>query len=564
MVSGPVNGEGARLRDRAVAAARSGDISGASLLFRQAASAAPRDASILNSAANHFSGQGQLEEAIKLLETAVEVDPSAAEPLLNLAILLTREGRWRHALELLQAQEEVLCRQARYWAVRAGAERAAGRKRDSLASYERAVAIDPTNPRALEGRARLTLETGREAVEYYRSLLAVSPGSATGLLGYGQALEAAGELDPAHQLARRLVEQAPAWIDALEWLAQLRWAAGERDSFTSHYEDASSKAGTVEVFASWCRMFAGVDRFAEAADVAERGRAMFGNSSQFALLEAIHRGQAGDDRATAIFEELELQSVVRRVEEARHWLRRREPGRAEALLASAIAESPDHISAWALRDIGWRLSGDPRHEWLHQQRGLVQPIELGLKPDQMEAAIALLDQLHDRSAMPVGQSVRDGSQTRGGLFDRHEPEVRWIEEAFRDAVGAYRHGLPEYDADHPLLRHRDSPWTFAGSWSIRALSGGRHTEHIHPQGLISSAAYFVVPQVEKDDDPQAGCLELGRPPPDLRLDLPPLCSIQPRPGRCALFPSTLYHGTRRFAAGKRMTVAIDIHLGNGG
>jgi hypothetical protein len=27
-----------------------------------------------------------------------------------------------------------------------------------------------------------------------------------------------------------------------------------------------------------------------------------------------------------------------------------------------------------------------------------------------------------------------------------------------------------------------------------------------------------------------------------------------------LFPSTLYHGTRPFTGGKRMTVAVDIHL----
>jgi len=58
-------------------------------------------------------------------------------------------------------------------------------------------------------------------------------------------------------------------------------------------------------------------------------------------------------------------------------------------------------------------------------------------------------------------------------------------------------------------------------------------------------------------------LELGRPPPDLRIDLPPVAAIEPKLQRCALFPSTLYHGTRRFCGGKRMTVAIDIQLDRG-
>jgi hypothetical protein len=184
---------------------------------------------------------------------------------------------------------------------------------------------------------------------------------------------------------------------------------------------------------------------------------------------------------------------------------------------------------------------------------------LDLTDDQFASVVALLDRLHDSSSMPVGQSVRQGSQTRGGLFDRHEPELAILEGSFRRAIEAYREQLPPRDDSHPLLRHRGSPWRFAGSWSIRVFEGGRHTEHIHPLGIVSSAAYFVVPE-EVGDDPQAGWLELGRPPPDLRLDLPPLYAIEPKPRQCALFPSTLYHGTRRFKGGKRMTAAIDIHL----
>ncbi|MCY7338836.1 MAG: 2OG-Fe(II) oxygenase family protein, partial [Sphingomonas bacterium] len=85
-------------------------------------------------------------------------------------------------------------------------------------------------------------------------------------------------------------------------------------------------------------------------------------------------------------------------------------------------------------------------------------------------------------------------------------------------------------------------------------------QHIHPLGLISSAAYFAVPPSAADPVERAGWLELGRPPLDLRLDLPPITTIEPRVGECVLFPSTLYHGTRPFPAGKRMSVAIDINV----
>ena len=527
------------------------------------AEAAPDDPAILNSAALTWSRAGNSEQAIALWKQVVRTDPAAAEPLINLAIELTKAGRPAEAVALLAVREGDVGGNARYWSVRGNAERGAGRKRESLASYERGWALDRSNRRIAEGRARMHLETGLDASVAYRDALDVAPGEPTVILGYGQALEVAGETGLARQLGENLVQKLPQWTDALEWLAQLKWAAGERDTFTDHYEGAAAQANDPRIYESWCRMLGGVDEFAKAADVARRARERLGDDPQLALREAIHAGEAGDDRrAGAIFETLELEGPDREVHEARHWLRVREPERAELLLDQAIGAKPDLISAWALRDIAWRLLGDSRHEWLHGQEGLIRPMPLDLSDEEFSSVVALLDRLHDSSSMPVGQSVRDGSQTRGGLFDRHEPEIPVLEGSFRRAVEAYRDQLPPRDDAHPLLKHRDSSWRFAGSWSIRVFEGGRHTEHIHPLGIVSSAAYFAVPPVGRDD-PQAGWLELGRPPPDLRLELPPVAAIEPRPRECALFPSTLYHGTRRFSGGKRMTVAIDIHLDRG-
>lgn len=552
--------QAALLREHAVHAARIGDLRRAGELFEQAVAAAPRDVSILNSAGSYWSRCGDKNRAIELYEQAVAADPSAVEPLLNVAIMLTGAGKANRALELLKPQEMTLAASARYWSVRANAERALGAKQEAFRSYDRAAKLDPANPRAAQGRARLALETGLDAREHYRTAVSVTRAAPTAVIGLGQALEAAGEVGEATAIAERLVAQLPGWVDALEWLAELRWAAGEVDHFATHYRAAAEHAASPEVYASWCRMLAGVDRFTEAADVAAQARTALGDAPQFALLEAVHAGEAGDDRrAEQIFAGLPLQGAERWSQEARHRLRTGEPERAEALTAAATAEAPEHTAAWALRDIAWRLLANPRHQWLHGQAGLVRPMQLHLDNRQLASAVDVLDRLHDRSNMPVGQSVRNGSQTRGRLFDRSEPEIAVIKQAFEEAVEEYRRQLPSADESHPLLRRRDVAWHFAGSWSIRAFAGGRHTEHIHPQGLVSSAAYFAVPVAEAQSDPQAGWLELGRPPPDLRLELPPLFAIDPRPGWCVLFPSTLYHGTRRFSHGKRLTVAIDIN-----
>ena len=42
------------------------------------------------------------------------------------------------------------------------------------------------------------------------------------------------------------------------------------------------------------------------------------------------------------------------------------------------------------------------------------------------------------------------------------------------------------------------------------------------------------------------------------MDLDPLVTLEPKAGTLVLFPSYLYHGTRPFAAGERLSVAFDV------
>jgi Putative 2OG-Fe(II) oxygenase len=172
---------------------------------------------------------------------------------------------------------------------------------------------------------------------------------------------------------------------------------------------------------------------------------------------------------------------------------------------------------------------------------------------------ALLLRLHRESVECIGQSVRGGTQTRWNLFDRPEPELAELHRALEALVADYLSGLPPRDEAHPLLRHKGRPLRITTSWSIRLTGAGYHVSHFHPKGLVSSACYLRVP--ESDAETRQGWLELGVPPDDFAMPLAPLLSVKPEPGRLALFPSYLLHGTRRFSAGERMSVAFDVAAG---
>ena len=134
-----------------------------------------------------------------------------------------------------------------------------------------------------------------------------------------------------------------------------------------------------------------------------------------------------------------------------------------------------------------------------------------------------------------------------------------LRQAIVEAVRAHVAQLPPPDPRHPQLRHRrDAPVRFSGSWSVRLVSGGRHANHVHPAGWFSSACYVALPDPVSRGVPPAGWLTLGEPPDELGLDLEPFRMVEPKPGRLVLFPSTMWHGTRPFDEGERLTVAFDV------
>ena len=551
----------AALRNQAQIAAKAGDMETARRIYARAVADYPGHAALLNSAGNFHAGIGELEKALALFDKALTAEPEHVDAILNRALMVARLGRSREAMADLAPKAQKLGQVARYWSVRASLERGLGLHHAAAASTERWLAIDPDNSRALHGRARLALERGeQDMIARFEAALDANRSDAAAWLGYAQALDYGGRPADARKAAEALVAQAPGWIEAHQFLAQLLWANGERADFTRHFADAvKAQPDNAALYLGWSQALAGVDQFEKAAAVAADGFARLPGNSALALACAVRWGEAGDDaRAERLFAAMALSTPDRWLQEARHRLRRREPDQAERLLARVIEATPDTVSAWALRDLAWRMMDDPRCAWLHQQDGLVRQLPLGLEPAALNAVVSLLNRLHDKAAMPVGQSVREGSQTRGGLFDRLEPELQMVRKAVEAVAETYRSGLPAADRHHPLLQHREALWAIRGSWSIRMAGGGRHTEHVHPQGLLSSALHLVVPSNQGDCG--AGALELGRSPPDLRIDLPPFETIQPRVGHCVLFPSTVYHGTRPFPAGLRLSIAFDIAL----
>jgi uncharacterized protein (TIGR02466 family) len=157
---------------------------------------------------------------------------------------------------------------------------------------------------------------------------------------------------------------------------------------------------------------------------------------------------------------------------------------------------------------------------------------------------------------PLEQSLRGGTQA-DGIFTHIDPVLVALRDAVRSAVAEHVAQLPARDENHPLLAPRRDEIRFSGSWSVRLRSEGYHANHVHPAGWISSALYIALPPDLGRDE--AGYLTLGDPnSTTLQVPLPPFRTVEPKPGRLVLFPSYMWHGTKPFAEGERITVAFDV------
>lgn len=447
----------------------------------------------------------------------------------------------------------------------ANALRKAGDVESAQRGFDKVLAVLPNHPAALHGRARLALARGEaDAVARFDAALRMRSGDADLWLGKAQALNLAGDIKGALLVAQQLCEQAPGLIEALEFLAGLRLAQGETDYARGFRAAASRAPQDPNIAAAHVDALAGLDHALAAADIAAEARLRFPGEQHFTLLEAINASAGGQwDRADALFASLDSGQPAYFLHEARHALRASDTARTQTLLDKAIAHQPWDIAAWALQGIVWRLEKDARNAWLHEQSGLVQMRPLMGRDGLVDDVSAQLRIVHRHSAMPLGQSLRGGTQTHGVLFHRKDPILAELREAIQATLAEYRAALPPFDATHPLLRCGDENWGLAGSWSVRlcAGSGDHHTAHIHPEGLISSALYCVTPDASADQNARQGWLELGRAPKDLGLDLGPMTALEPQEGHLALFPSTLYHGTTAFIgceAQERLAVAFDV------
>ncbi|RRQ51480.1 hypothetical protein D7D48_00825 [Sphingorhabdus wooponensis] len=431
----------------------------------------------------------------------------------------------------------------------------------ALRETEHVLKLNPNLSGALHLKARLELDGGcGNAVASYTKAKEHDPND----LSITQGLAAAiwnrdGAVAALHFLDAQL-ETQPEWINGWALRARIAWQSGQAEEALSGYQRACSRLPMNDML--WMRRLEDVAKMEGSSKSIEIALQRGGLLELPPLLRgalAEITSTAGDlQNADALFDSLS-ENQVPHISYVRHLIRKHQYAKALEL-AERHAMHFNDMDSWVYVWTLWRVLADSRLEWLEAQGRLVSYVDISEFQTLQGQLVQKLKQLHAQMAQhPFDQSPRGGTQTDGHLFARTDPEIVHLRSLVHDAVKQVVADLPPVDPAHPFLSGPRQSVRYTGSWSIRLQNSGFHEAHYHSQGWMSSALYVALPDTLGTSANSAeGWLELGKPPHDLGLDLEPLALIEPKVGRLALFPSILWHGTRPFPKGERLTVAFDI------
>ena len=547
-----------------------GDAAGAEAPARQAIAVDKKQASFHATLGDILVLLGQKDQAERSYRAALALNRFYIPAARQLTLLLTDLGRPEDALKVITPVAGPGVTDHGVLHAYAGALKKAERLDEALAVYQRGVDASPTSGVAEHNVAATLGDLGRsvEAEAAARRAFAKGLDAPETRLVQARALAALGRYDEAETAFYVALKQQPLYVDAHRDLAQLIWMRTEDKQHavaaieTALQRDPNAVAlrqlkAKVLTFAG---DLAGADAVLQEAALRYPDDAAVQMSAAQAAIEAgdAARGLAHAERSRALCAPGDANATGFVCEAMLALGRAKE---AAALAEEMARQEPQSQQALAYLATAWRILGDPRYGDLYDYDAFVRPwiIDVPAGWSSLDAYLADLTEglnaRHRLKTHPLDQSLRQGSQVAHVLQSEH-PAIK----AFPETVdGPIRAHMQAIGRGRDVLRSRNTgAYSFQGVWSVKLRSGGgRHVDHLHPEGWLSSACYINLPGAVREG--HQGWIKFGQPGVPTVPKLEAEHFVKPEPGLLVLFPSYMWHGTVPFEGpDSRLTIAFDV------
>jgi predicted O-linked N-acetylglucosamine transferase (SPINDLY family) len=171
------SGDVAQLLRQAFAAQDRGQTNDAIRLYQQALSIDPRHPDALHELGLLYFTSERASEGLRLLTESAALAPDNARFQMNFGLALRAGGQCQRAIEPLRRVTELAPTHAEAFVQLGLCLRELGRYQESIGSFERALAINPGAVNLMDGIGRALVDQGRldEAIAMYRRALAAQP-----------------------------------------------------------------------------------------------------------------------------------------------------------------------------------------------------------------------------------------------------------------------------------------------------------------------------------------------------------------------------------------------------
>ena len=456
-------------------------------------------------------------------------------------------------------------------ALHSAALKLAQRHEEALAVDRRAATAFPGSGTAWHNLATTLVELGRgqEALEALARGFALGLDSPLSWQVKARAHVACGDPEAAEAAYQEAARRAPSLPTIAAERADFLWMARGDLQAAQAALDLAFHAGAppAPLLLVKAKLLASAGDPEQAADLLDRAAGHLPDDPQLVLAAAqaaLEAGRLPDaERHARRGEALAPDSIAALVQSTIVSLALGRADSAQLAMGRALELAPLDQSVLAWAATAARAAGDPLYRELCDYETMVGIYELqpptgwATRADFLRDLGAALDEHHVMAEHPSAQSLRHGTQTTYRLSGSSNPAIQ----AFFKAIDApVREHLAKLGAGADPLRRRNSGgYRIVGAWSVRLRPGGFHLDHLHNEGWISSAFYVETPDDALEREGHEGWLRLGQPPFRTIPELPAERFIRPQPGRLALFPSYMWHGTVPFHTQERRTsIAFDL------
>ena len=550
-----------------------GNIGDALSYFERCIKSNPRQPAVLGNYANALNQAGHYAQANSAYQSANALDKHNLDVLYNWANLLNLKlNRSHEALALIESAILLNPKQSRLFVCRGNIRRAQDQFEEADLDYNTALQLTPNHVDALlnKGIAYRAAGNPAAAIECYKLIIDVNPENSGLWFNLGCAYYDIGDNTQAENCLLKALDLSPNFVPAHNALNQLYWVSEHDDKFMQSYETARQRRAYDEhLFLAQALTLSNAKRDQDAIDILYEALRYFpDNANLLHSLGAMYSKTSKSANALELFEQALRKAPDNsryRIDMANTLIVQGDCARALEHLDHAGQFAPLDQEIWAYKGTCWRLLGDDRAGWLNNYEQFVDARLLdvpegydNLQHFMHELRHALLS-LHKTKREPLDQSVRGGTQTLGNLFLVRNPVIQDYQTTLKTRIRNYIDALPT-DANHPFLNRKMQQIQFSGAWSVKLISQGFHTNHVHPQGWLSGNSYIEIPkEITPEDASQAGWFKLGQTSMQLAGREHLAASYCPAEGMSILFPSYMWHGTNPFSSDQpRLSAPFDV------